>query len=154
MASVEEGHRWFPSEEEIANVGLSGKGGCCLHLNYFTKILFQAIGLDTYVVRGDHYCAPIAGTHCIVMVKLHERKFAGTYMIEVGGAYPMLEPVPMDKERLPFKTLQAGGFPYEFREMDNGWIGKYHIGGGVVSGEFVRIFPTFHSFHNLYDLDK
>lgn len=128
---------WFPSEGDIVHTGLNGKGGCCMHLNYFTKLVFQAIGLETFVVRGDHYSAPVAGTHVLVMVKIY-RPEEGLYLVEVGGAFPILEPVPMDKKKLPYRTLQAGGFPYEFREIADGWIGKFHLKGGIIAGEYVR----------------
>lgn len=137
MAAVPEGQRWFPSHEQLIENGLSGRGGCCVPLNYFTRLLFQSIGLDSFSVRGDHYCAPVAGTHCMTIVRLHGPKEKGLYMVEVGGAFPMMEPVPMDSHKLPFKTLQAAGFPYEFREIAPGWIGKFHIGGGIMGGAFV-----------------
>ncbi|CAL8109671.1 unnamed protein product [Orchesella dallaii] len=134
MAAVDPDQRWFPSESDIVSNGLAAKGGCCIHLNYFTKLVFQSIGLNSFVVRGDHYQAPIAGTHCLVMVSLEGPKAHGVYMVEVGGAYPILEPIPM--QRLPYRTLQAGGFPYEFREIAPGWIGKFHLGGGLMGGKF------------------
>jgi hypothetical protein len=59
------------------------------------------------------------------------------YLVEVGGAFPILDPVPM--QNLPFKILCAGGFPYEFRQLSDGWIGRYHIGGGLLGGKYVSI---------------
>lgn len=138
MAAVDQEKRWFPYEEDLINVGLAGRGGCCIHLNYFSKLVLQALGLESFVVRGDHYTAVTAGTHCILFVKLHSPPDqVGTYMVEVGGAYPMLEPVSMDKEKLPIKMLQAAGFPYEFREFAPGWIGKFHLKGGILGGAYV-----------------
>ncbi|ODN01570.1 putative acetyltransferase YvcN [Orchesella cincta] len=134
MAAVDPDQRWFPSESDVVSIGLAGKGGCCIHLNYFTKLVFQSIGLNSFAVRGDHYQAPVAGTHCLVMVSLEGPNAHGIYMVEVGGAYPILEPIPM--QRLPYRTLQAGGFPYEFRLIAPGWIGKFHLGGGLMGGKF------------------
>ncbi len=138
MAAIPEEDRWFPSYDQLVETGLSGQVGCCLNLNYFTKLVFIAVGLESFNVRGDHYRAPVVGTHCITMVRLHvPHKDKGLYMVEVGGVFPMLEPVPMDTHKLPYRTLQAAGFPYEFREIGCGWIGKFHIGGGTMGGAFV-----------------
>lgn len=137
MTAVEDGYRRFPSEKDLIDIGLTGNGGCCIQLNYFSMLVFKAIGLDSFVVRGDHYCAPIAGTHCMVMVTLRTPEDHGTYMIEVGGGFPMLQPVPMDSHKLPFRVVEAAGFPYEFREIAPGWVGKFHLDGGLMGGKFV-----------------
>lgn len=140
MAAVEEGQRWFPSYESIITNGLTGRGGSSIQINYFAKLVLQAIGLDAFVVRGDSYPEPIPGSNCILMVNLRiNTKDGGVYLVEVGGAYPILEPVPMNPKRLPYRTTQAVGFPYEFREIAPGWVGKFHLEGGIMGGKFVSL---------------
>lgn len=146
MAAEEEEYRRFPSEQDIIDIGLSGQGGCCIHKNYFTMLVLKAVGMDSFVVRGDHYRAPVAGTHCIAMVKLHTQDDPEIYMIEVGGAFPMRQPIPMNSNRLPLIVVEAAGFPYEFRQMSSGWIGKFHLEGGLMGGKFVSKFLQFLGF--------
>lgn len=133
LAAVEKPKRVRPTEEDIVTQGLTGVGGCCINLNFFTKILLVAVGLDAFAIQGTHNCAPVDGTHCMVLVRL---KDGSLYMVEVGGAFPILEPIPM--QNLPFKILCAGGFPYEFRQISDTLVGRYHIGGGLLGGQYVR----------------
>lgn len=155
MVSVDEEKRWIPSETDLVNVGLAGRGGCCIHLNYFSKLVLQEIGLESFVGRGDLYSAMTAGTHCLLFVKLYSpAEQTGTYMVEVGDAYPLLEPICMDKEKLPYRTLQAAGFPYEYREFAPGWIGKFHLKGGLLGGAYVNLFCILRIVTNRYDLNN
>jgi arylamine N-acetyltransferase len=133
MAAVDFDSRNQPSEADIISQGFSGKGGCCLHLNYFAKIVLRALGLDAYTIQGTHYKAPVEGTHCMVAVRLQNPN--DVYLVEVGGAFPILEPMSMTQ--LPVRITTAGGFPYEFREVSPGVVGRYHIGGGLLMGKFV-----------------
>jgi hypothetical protein len=116
----------------IISNGLSGNGGCCIEMNYFTKILFTTLGLDAFVIQGSYVGAHIKGTHCILVVRLSHDEL---YMVEMGGAYPLIEPIPLHK--LPLKTLTAGGYWYEFREISNGRFGRFSIGGGLYGGDYV-----------------
>lgn len=79
LAAVEPKERVAPTEEDIITQGLSGIGGCCINLNFFVKILFQALGLEAYAIKGTHNFAPVEGTHCMVVVKL---KDGNVYMVE------------------------------------------------------------------------
>jgi len=132
MAAVKKEKRAAPTEEDIITQGLSGIGGCCINLNFFTKILFKALGLDSHAIKGTHNFAPVEGTHCMVVVKLGD---GNVYMVEAGGAFPILDPVPM--QNLPFRILSAGGFPYEFRQISDDLVARFHIGGGLLGGQYV-----------------
>lgn len=133
MAIVDPDKRRRPTEEEIIHQGLSGIGGCCLNLNFFTKILMQALGLDAFAIQGTHFMAPVPGTHCMCIVRLNRNEM---YMVEVGAGYPFLDVIPMHD--LPFR-FTAGGYGNEFREMPDGKIGRFQIGGGLYGGPYVSI---------------
>lgn len=133
MASIDKPLRKNPKEDELIKEGLSGIGGCCINLNYFAKVLFEALGMVAYAIQGTHNHAPVPGTHCMVVVKVDN---GDLYLVEVGGSFPILEPVPM--QNLPFRILTAGGFPYEFRLTPEGLVGRYHLGGGLLQGKYVR----------------
>jgi hypothetical protein len=121
-----------PDIAYIISNGLSGIGGSCIALNYFAKILFTALGLDAFVIQGSYGMAHVKGTHCMVVVKLSNDEL---YMVEVGGAYPILEPIALHK--IPYKMMTAGGYWFEFREISKGRFGRYNIGGGLYGGDYV-----------------
>ena len=134
MAAIPKPERRHPSVEDIVQQGLKGIGGCCINLNWFAMLVFRGLGLRSFCIQGTHNQAPVAGTHCMVIVEVEDEK----YLVEVGGAFPILEPVPMRAKNLPYEVLCAGGFPYEFRALEPaGTVGKFHIGGGLVSGKYV-----------------
>lgn len=133
MAIIDPEKRRRPTEEELIKQGLSGIGGCCLNLNFFTKILLQALGLDAFAIQGTHFMAPVDGTHCMCVVRLNNNEM---YMVEVGAGYPFLDVVPMHK--LPFR-FTAGGYINEFREISDGKIGRFQIGGGLYGGAYVSV---------------
>ncbi len=132
MAVIDPEERHRPTIEELIRQGLSGIGGCCLNLNFFTTILMQALGLDAFAIQGTHFMAPIAGTHCMCVVQLND--IDGMYMVEVGAGYPFVDVIPMQK--LPFR-FTAGGYVNEFRRMVDGKIGRFQIGGGLYGGDYV-----------------
>ncbi|KAJ6634709.1 hypothetical protein Bhyg_13286 [Pseudolycoriella hygida] len=143
MAIVDPEKRRRPTEEELIAQGLSGIGGCCLNLNFFTKIVLQALGLNAFAVQGTHYLAPVEGTHCMCMVKLNEDEM---YMVEVGAGYPFLDVIPM--QNLPFQ-FTAGGYVNEFRQMADGKIGRFQIGGGLYGGSYVEKTESLRTSWNL-----
>ncbi|KAG4070236.1 hypothetical protein HA402_003926 [Bradysia odoriphaga] len=129
IVSPEERHR--PTVEELISQGLSGIGGCCLNLNFFTTILMQALGLDAFAVQGTHFLAPVDGTHCMCIVRLNENEL---FMVEVGAGYPFLDVIPM--QNLPFRFM-AGGYVNEFRQISDGKVGRFQIGGGLFGGDYI-----------------
>jgi len=141
MAAVDFDSRKQPTVDDIIEKGLTGNGGCCIQLNFFTMLVLKALGLEAFAIQGTHFGAPVEGTHCMVVVKLSCDEI---YLVEVGGAFPILEPINMCK--LPVRIMAAGGFPYEFRHVSPGIIGRYHIGGGLLSGAFVNQLDSFSNF--------
>lgn len=133
MAMIDPEKRRRPTEKELIDQGLRGIGGCCLNLNFFTKIVLQSIGLDAFAIQGTHFMAAVDGTHCMCIVRLNENEM---YMIDVGAAYPFLDVIPM--QNLPFR-FTAGGYVSEFRQMEDGKIGRFQIGGGLYGGAYVSI---------------
>jgi len=132
MSIIDTDKRHRPTEGELIHQGLSGIGGCCLNLNFFTKIVMQALGLDAFVIQGTHFMAPVLGTHCMCIVRLNDKEM---YMVEVGAGYPFIDVIPM--QNLPFR-FTAGGFVNEFREMSDGKIGRFQIGGGLYGGSYIE----------------
>lgn len=135
MSAVDPSSRRPPTEEEVISAGLSGKGGCCINFNYFAGLVLSAVGLDSFLIQSTHANAPVAGTHCMLGVRLGPSG-GSIYVVELGGAFPILEPVPMSG--LPFRITSAAGWPYEFREVEPGLVARFQLDGGLLTGKYVR----------------
>lgn len=144
MSATDPTCRRPPTPEEIITSALSGQGGCCINLNYFAHLVFSTLGLDSFLIQSTHANAPVAGTHCMIGVKLGPGG-ASIYVVELGGAFPILEPIPM--QGLPFRITSAAGWPYEFREIQPGTVARFQLDGGLLTGKYVRNL-------RIYDSDK
>lgn len=94
-----------PTLKVILEAGLSGKGGVCIHNNYFMYQLLKALGYDTFVVAGLYSDAAVPDNHVIVMVKDLDKP-GDLHLVDVGCASPTLEAIPM--LQLPYVFRNAG----------------------------------------------
>jgi len=132
-AATAEDDRVNPSEADIVKQGLTGKGGVCIEVNHFVKLVLETLGFDTFSVSISWAGGSMPGTHYALIVQL---SITESYLIDVGCDLPIWEPVPL--HQLPYRRI-AGGYPFEFRRTPEGLIQRVQIGGSYFLGKYVSL---------------
>lgn len=105
ISSQDLSERHVPTSSEICSNILALKGGVCIDLNYFMKILLQALDYDVCLLGGNYTADSMPFTHIMVLVKSLESE-GDKFLVDVGCGFPTFEVVPLEK--LPHTYVQSG----------------------------------------------